>query len=229
MTDERILIVEDDESLVDGLVMNLEMEGYSVSVALDGREAVEAIRREKPDLVLLDVMLPELNGFEVLSALRRDNPELPVVMLSARDQPDDIVIGLDLGADDYVTKPFDLRMLLARINAAMRRQRLELGPAPNEITFGRIVVDTAARRVTKQDEAVELTTREYDLLVFLARSHDRVLTRTQILDRVWGRDYDGTERTVDNFVARLRTKVEEDPNDPRHIETVRGIGYRFAL
>ena len=224
---ETILVVEDDESILLGITINLEAEGYAVEAARDGVEGVEAFRRLAPDLVVLDVMLPRLNGFEVLTTIRRADHEVPVVLLSARDTQSDKVVGLDLGADDYVTKPFGVAELLARVKAALRRRRLKLGPSPGQIVFSDVQVDTVARRVTRAGSELEMTAREYDLLVYLARSRGRVLSRAQILQAVWGDEYDGTERTVDNFIVRLRNKVEADPDQPKYIETVRGVGYRF--
>jgi len=224
---ERILIVEDDASILAGLELNLEMEGYQTIGAKDGQEGLDKFISEAPDLVIVDIMLPKRNGFEVLDTIRRKDPSVPVIVLSARDQQDDKVRGLDLGADDYITKPFDIGELVARINARLRRRRLGNGPNPTMIRFGDCVIDTEGRKVTRGADAIEMTTREYDLLLYLMRSEDRVVTRQQILDQVWGHDYEGTERTVDNFIARLRTKVEVNPEQPQHIQTVRGVGYRF--
>ena len=224
---ERILIVEDDESILAGLTLNLEMEGYQPIQAKDGQEGVDKFVSEAPDLVIVDIMLPKRNGFEVLDAIRASDATVPVLILSARDRKDDKVLGLELGADDYITKPFDIAELLARINAALRRKRLDGAPNPTQIEFGPTTIDTVARRVATGGEEVDMTTREYDLLLYLVRSNGRVVTRQQILDQVWGQDYEGTERTVDNFVARLRNKLEANPEKPAHIQTVRGVGYRF--
>lgn len=223
MTAGKILVVEDDPSIVQGLTLNLTMEGYEVAVAQDGVEAVERFASDRFDLVILDLMLPRMNGLEVIEAIRRRDAELPVLFLSARDAQADKVKALELGGDDYITKPFGLPELLARINVALRRTK-KVGDA---IQFGEVTIDLAARRVERTGQTVELTSKEYDLLIFLLRSKGRALTRAQILGGVWGDSYDGTERTVDNFVARLRTKLEKDPEHPLHIETVRGVGYRF--
>jgi two-component system, OmpR family, alkaline phosphatase synthesis response regulator PhoP len=225
MSGERILVVEDDESILSGLLLNLEMEGYQVKAARSGQDAVEAVEEVHVDLVLLDIMLPGINGFEVLDAVRRRRADMPVIFLSARDAQHDKIAGLNLGADDYITKPFSLPELLARIKAALRRSQKQV--APGTLGFGSIEIDTQARIVKRSGRAVELTAREYDLLVYLARARDRALSREQILRNVWGDDYEGTDRTVDNFIARLRTKLEQDPEAPVHIETVRGVGYRF--
>ena len=222
---EKVLIVEDDESILEGLELNLETEGYQVLVARDGETAVERFQSETPDLVLLDLMLPALDGFQVLSIIRRKDPEIPVLILSARDTEREKITGLNLGADDYITKPFALPELLARINAALRRRR---GAVRDIFGFGDITIDHAQRRVTRGGEALEMTTREYELLIHLVRAKNRVLSRGQILEAVWGRDYEGTERTVDNFIARLRTKLETDPERPKFLETVRGVGYRLS-
>lgn len=225
MSAGRILVVEDDPSIVQGLTLNLTMEGYEVVVAQDGVEAVEKFSGDRFDLVILDLMLPRMNGLEVIEAIRRRDADLPVLFLSARDAQADKVKALELGGDDYITKPFGLPELLARINVALRRTK-KVG---DTIQFGEVSIDLAARRVDRAGQTVELTSKEYDLLVFLLRSKGRALTRAQILGGVWGDGYDGTERTVDNFVARLRTKLEKDPERPLHIETVRGVGYRFEL
>lgn len=229
MSGARVLVVEDDASILAGLELNLSMEGYQVVTAADGEAAVELLERPELDLdlALLDVMLPRKNGLEVLEVMRRLRPDLPVIILSARDTQGDKVEGLDLGADDYVTKPFGLPELLARINATLRRFRRVSGAQAHVIAFGDVTIDTQARTVLRGGVPVELTTRELDLLVYFARSRGRVLTREQILRNVWGDDYEGTDRTVDNFVARLRTKIERDPEHPEHLETVRGVGYRF--
>lgn len=224
---ETILIVEDDESILAGLRLNLEMEGFRIVTAQDGQQALRIFETKSPDLVILDIMLPTLNGFEVLEKIRVGDPDVSVLLLSARDTKKDKILGLGLGADDYVTKPFQLDELIARINAALRRKRLR-GPGSNTIRFADIVIDLDARRVARGDEAIEMTTREHDLLAYMARRPERVFTRAQILDAVWGDDYEGTERTVDNFIARLRTKIEVNPEQPLHIQTVRGVGYRFV-
>jgi len=226
---ERVLVVEDDPSILAGLELNLSMEGYLVTTAEDGPVAVEIASRLDFDLVLLDVMLPRMNGFEVLEAMRRRQPALPVIFLTARDAQGDKVLGLDRGADDYVTKPFSLPELFARINATLRRSRRAMGPAPNLISFGPLEIDVSARTARRAGQPVELTARELDLLMYFARSRGRVLTREQILRNVWGDGYEGTDRTVDNFVARLRTKVDPDPDKPELIETVRGVGYRYPM
>ena len=228
MSSEHILIVEDDPSILNGLQMNLEMEGYAISIAKDGRSATDIFEEVRPDLVILDIMLPKLNGFEVLERIRDVDPDTPVLMLSARDQQVDKVLGLKLGADDYMTKPFDLAELLARINAALRRKRIEKKGAHKPLNFGDVHIDRQARQVIKDDAEIEMTAREYDLLVYLAEREGRVVTRAQALDGVWGDDYEGTDRTVDNFIARLRTKIEANPDTPEHIVTVRGVGYRFV-
>jgi DNA-binding response OmpR family regulator len=224
---EKVLVVEDDDSILLGLEMNLEAEGYQVVVAKEGPSALEVFEREQPDLVLLDLMLPGLDGFAVLEAIRRKDRETPVLVLSARDGQQDKIRGLDIGADDYVTKPFSLPELLARINAALRRRRVGGGQASQHLSFEDTQIDTATREVKRSGALIEMTLKEYELLVLLYLARGRVLTREQILRGVWGDDYEGTERTVDNFINRLRTKLETDPDNPRWILTVRGVGYRF--
>ncbi|UCF67726.1 MAG: response regulator transcription factor [Acidobacteriota bacterium] len=218
----RLLVVEDDESLREGLRVVLEKAGYEVRTAIRGQDALQQIREDPPDLVVLDLMLPGLDGSFVLERARRDGFTAPVIILSARASVEDRIWGLRKGADDYVTKPFDLGELLARINARLRRAHGE-----HELGFGDIVVDLAARRVVRRGEAVHLTPKEFDLLALLVMHPDRALNRGRILDEVWGNDYQGTRRTVDNFVRSLRIKLEDDPENPRFLLTVRARGYRF--
>jgi two-component system alkaline phosphatase synthesis response regulator PhoP len=225
---ESILIVEDDPSIAKGLMQNLRFEGYSVQYAGDGQTGLEFALAKPPDLVLLDVMLPRLNGFEVLRELRRLELEIPVIMLTAKAEDIDKVRGLDLGADDYVTKPFGLTELLARIRAVLRRKRRH-DKKHERVSFGQVEVDFASARVTVRGEAVRLTTRELALLRLFVECSGRALSREEIVRRVWGYDYEGTERTLDNFVSRLRQKLEGDADHPRHFLTVRGLGYQFVL
>jgi DNA-binding response OmpR family regulator len=226
-SEKRILVVEDDESITLGLRMNLEAEGYSVTVAVDGDEALAAVRENPPALVILDVMLPRVNGFEVLRILRREGLTMPVVMLSARGAEMDKVMGLELGAEDYITKPFGLAELLARVKAVLRRDAMVRADAKQLLRAGEIEIDTAARRVLRGGQIVSLTATEFDVLMCLVDARGRVLTRDQILARVWGPGHHGTLRTIDNFVLQLRNKLEADPAAPKHLVTVRGVGYRF--
>ena len=219
-----ILVVEDDASIAIGLRINLEKEGYRVLVAEDGEQGLALARDHSPDLVILDVMLPRLNGLEVLDALRREGREMPIIVLSARSGEMDKVAGLELGAEDYVSKPFSLAELLARVRAALRR-----GPATSALlAFGDVVIDTSARQVRRGGALIEMTATEFDVLLCLVRARGRVLSRENILRDVWGPDHHGTPRTVDNFMQQLRAKLETDPQEPRFIQTVRGVGYRFG-
>jgi len=223
---ETILVVEDDPSIRLGLTRNLTYEGFRVVAASTGQEGLEAAFRDRPDLILLDVMLPGPSGLEICRSIRRHDPTLPILMLSARTQEGDRVAGLDLGADDYIAKPFSLRELLARVRAALRRRRALAGEeAP--FSFGRCEVDFAARVLRVGGRGVDCSTKEFELLRYLVRNRGRVVSRDQILNRVWGYDYEGTARTIDNFVQRLRQKIEADADDPQWIRTVRGVGYRF--
>jgi DNA-binding response OmpR family regulator len=221
-----VLIVEDDPSIALGLRMNLEAEGYGVLSAEDGEKALEVVREKEPHLVILDVMLPAMNGFEVLRTLRHDGFTMPIIVLSARTGEIDKVTGLELGAEDYVAKPFSLAELLARIRAALRRA----GPpkVSRTVTFGDVVVDPEARDVKKQDALVEMTATEFDVLMCFLQSRGRALTRDEIFRDVWGPNHHGTPRTIDNFVQQLRAKLEDDPQAPRFFRTVRGVGYRFG-
>jgi len=226
---ERILVIEDDPSILRGLQLNLGMEGYVVRSAGDGEAGLALARSEKPDLVLVDVMLPRLGGLEVVRALRAEDPDLPVLILSAKGQESDKVAGLQFGADDYMVKPFGLKELLARIDALLRRRRArgETGVSRSLKRAGQVELDIEARRARAAGKELELTSREFDLLAWFVTHPGRIFSREQLLEAVWGSRYFGTARTVDNFVARLRAHVGDDAEHPRHLETVRGIGYRF--
>ncbi len=224
---ETILVVEDDRSIAKGLAQNLQFEGFSVFQAADGERGLELAVNKQPDLVLLDVMMPKMNGFEVLRELRRREIEIPVIMLTAKGEELDKVRGLEMGADDYVTKPFGLPELLARIHAVLRRKR-RLDQAMEKVSFGDIQIDFNSRKAQKAGQAVALTSKEFDLIHLFLSREGQALDRQQILNRVWGFDYFGTDRTVDNFINRLRQKLEDDANQPRHFLTVRGVGYRFS-
>jgi DNA-binding response OmpR family regulator len=221
---DRILLIEDDPSIVRGLEMNLSLDGYEVRAALDGPGGVRAAAEWKPDLVLLDIMLPAMNGYEVCRELRKRQLTMPIIILSAKGGEPDKVMGLDMGADDFVTKPFGLAELLARIKANLRRTRPTAAPI---LRFGEVEADFTAGEVRRNGALVDLTAREIQLLQYLARNDGRVVTRQMILDAVWGQNYFGTERTVDNFITRLRQKLDNE--EPQHFFTVRGMGYRFRL
>lgn len=224
---ERIvLVVEDDESIAMGLEMNLSAEGYRVIVAGDGESGLALARKERVDLLILDVMLPKLNGFEVLKILRAEKRSMPIVMLSARGAEMDKVMGLELGAEDYITKPFGLAELLARVKAALRRDAMHRVESA-VLNAGDLEVRRDTREVRRGGELVELTATEFDVLVCLIDAGGRVLSREQIQAKVWGPTHHGTPRTIDNFVLQLRAKLESDPTNPRHLVTVRGVGYRF--
>jgi two-component system alkaline phosphatase synthesis response regulator PhoP len=222
----RILIVEDDDAIREGLDLNLGLEGHAVVAAADGEAALRALENEGFDLVLLDVMLPGRNGFEVLRAIRQRDKDLPVILLTARVDEADKILGLELGADDYVTKPFGLGELRARIRAALRRSN-KAQDSSVIATFADVHVDRAAHRVRKASEEVPMTALEFALLVHFLDHPERVLSRESLLRRVWGLEH-ATLRTVDNFVMRLRAKLEPDPDGPKHFVTVRGVGYRFS-
>lgn len=220
----RILIVEDDAAIVAGLRRNLEYEGYEVDIATDGESGLARALEVRPDLVILDIMLPRMNGLEVCEILRKRKIDVPVIFLTARSQESDKILGLDLGGDDYITKPFSLRELLARVKTVLRRTK---GEEDEVVRFGDVEVHVAAQTVKVRGSEVALTGKEFELLKFLIRSEGRVLPREAILDRVWGYHYEGTARTIDNFITRLRQKIGDDVESPRHIVTVRGVGYKF--
>ncbi|HEY7735970.1 MAG TPA: response regulator transcription factor [Candidatus Limnocylindrales bacterium] len=222
-----VLVVEDEPTLRETLAEALESEGYRVVVAADGRDALTRFRSERPDLVLLDLMLPELSGIEVTRIIRQESG-VPIVMLTAKDSELDKVVGLELGADDYVTKPFSLRELSARLRALFRRSETLAAEAPPAVVdLGSIQVDLAGHRLMRDGEALPLKPKAFELLAFLLRHPGQVFTRDQLLEHVWGYDYAGETRTVDVHVHWLRSRIEEDPGSPVFIHTVRGVGYVF--
>jgi DNA-binding response OmpR family regulator len=231
----RILVVEDEQTLVETLEYSLRRQGYEVFTAMDGRAALEAARKHTPDLVVLDIMLPGLDGFEICRILRQET-SVPILMLTARTEEIDKIVGLEVGADDYLTKPFSMRELVARVKALLRRVRMDreeqaAAPQPDVITekmvFDKLVIDLSRRELTSDGQVFHLKPKEFDLLTFLARNRGIVLSRDLILERVWGWEYDGGSRTVDVHVRWLREKIERDPSNPTRIVTVRSIGYRF--
>jgi two-component system response regulator MtrA len=226
--DARILLVEDDPSIREVTAIGLRAAGFEVDTAADGAAGLERWRQAQPDLVLLDVMLPRLDGLEVCREIRRAST-VPIVMLTARGDTIDVVVGLEAGADDYVTKPFEMPVLVARIRAALRRRRstAEAG-APAALELGPLAIDAAGRTVRRGDEEIALTRTEFDLLVELAQRPGQVLSRDQLLDHVWGYDYLGDSRLVDVAIGRVRAKVERDPANPELLLTVRGSGYKAA-
>ncbi|NLE75678.1 MAG: response regulator transcription factor [Chloroflexi bacterium] len=227
---ETILVVEDESTLRETLEYNLTRQGYAVYTAGDGRTALDLARQQRPDLILLDVMLPGLDGLEVCRILRQDS-SVPVLMLTARADEIDKVVGLEVGADDYLTKPFSMRELLARVKALLRRVRLtreEMAAAEEEsLCFGNLTLDMARREVRREGVVVHLKPKEYELLELLARHRGQVLSREVLVERIWGWEYDGATRTVDVHVRWLREKLEANPAQPTHIITVRGVGYRL--
>ena len=232
MGERKILVAEDDRTLLDVLKYNLAKEGHSVVLATDGLQAIDVARREKPDLIVLDIMLPKLEGFEVCRTLRKEMTT-PILMLTAKAGETDKVVALELGADDYMTKPFSMREFLARVRAMLRRTKMmqEMGPvaetASSVVEAGDIAVDLGRHRVSRRGSAIELSRKEFDLLAFLVKNRQQVFSRDQLLERVWGYDYAGDTRTVDVHVRWLRQKIETDPAHPKLLLTVRGVGYKF--
>jgi DNA-binding response OmpR family regulator len=233
---ETILVVEDEPALQETLVYNFEKQGYSVESTADGRSALEMARKLNPDLIVLDIMLPSMDGIEVCKTLRRENFNNPILMLTARDDEIDRVVGLEIGADDYITKPFSMRELLARVKAQLRRtqvlrEELDKIKATDQthdiVTFGNLTINQTRREVLLDQAIMALKPQEYDLLLFFAEHRGQMLTREFILERVWGWDYIGDSRTVDVHVRWLRQKIEKEAANPTRIVTVRGGGYRF--
>ena len=226
MSEPRILIVEDESDLLRGLELNIKADGYEVLSAQRGDEGLETALRERPDLVVLDVMLPGMTGFDVCRELRRKGFEAPIIILTARSEEVDRVVGLELGADDYVTKPFGIRELLARIRVRLRRHAPALGSAI--LRFSDVEVDFEKQEAMRGGTRIDLTGKEFDVLRLLAENRGRIVTRDRLLDEVWGYEHYPTTRTVDNHILRLRQKLEANPSDPRHILSVYGEGYKFV-
>ena len=225
MSGKSILVVEDDPALLRGLKDNLESQGYEVRIANDGQKGLDALSKARPDLLLLDLMLPKVNGYEICRVARSRQMDMPIIMLTAKGQEDDIVRGLELGADDYVTKPFSIRELLARVKAFLRRQ----GSESASYEFGKCRLDLASHKLFKNGTEVELTAKEFKLLEFFVKRAGRALTRDSILDGVWGDEVIVTGRSVDRCITTLRSKIEPDPRNPTFIQTIRDIGYRFEF
>ena len=224
----RVLVVEDEDSFSDALSFMLRREGYEVFVATDGNAAISEFDKHGPDLVLLDLMLPGISGTEVCRIIRGKS-SVPIIMLTAKDGEVDKVVGLELGADDYVTKPFSSRELLARVRAVLRRHGDSEELLPPTIEAGSVRIDIERHVVSVRGENITMPLKEFDLLEFLVRNSGRVLTRNQLIDRVWGADYVGDTKTLDVHIKRLRAKIEIDPSSPLHINTVRGLGYKFEI
>jgi DNA-binding response OmpR family regulator len=223
----KVLIIEDEPNMVLGLKDSCEYEGYDVAVARNGKEGLEKVSTEKPDIILLDVMLPLMSGIDVCRTLRTRGIETPILMLTARSQEIDKVIGLEVGADDYVTKPFSIKELLARIRAHLRRASKQVVDLES-FTFGDVELNFKKYAARKGGQALELSPREFEILRYLIRRRGEIVTRDQLLDEVWGYRSTPVTRTVDNHIARLRQKIEQDPSEPQHIITVHRIGYRFV-
>lgn len=223
---ERILIVEDEKNMVTGLRFNLEAAGYTVQAAYDGEEGYKKAIEEQPDLVILDLMLPKRNGYDVCRSLKQEMPQVPIIMLTARSQEADVVLGLELGADDYVTKPFSVLELVARIKSVLRRTKPGTH-IPEKYRFGAVEVDFKKHVALKKGKPIDLSPREFEILRFFAEKQGETVSRDDLLSAVWGYDSYPNTRTVDTHIAKLRQKIEDHPDDPKHIITVHGIGYKF--
>ncbi len=224
----RVLVVEDEVGLREPLVYLLQKEGYDIIEAEDGHAAVELFKSHHPDLILLDLMLPRMSGNEVCKQIRTES-QVPIIMLTAKDAEIDKVVGLELGADDYVTKPYSTKELLARMKAVLRRGREFVQQEPGLLRAGNVVMDIERHTVTVNGEPIAMPLKEFELLELLLENVNRVLTRGQIIDRVWGSNYFGDTKTLDVHVKRIRSKIEDDPSRPKHLLTVRGLGYKFEV
>ncbi|MEI6516924.1 MAG: response regulator transcription factor [bacterium] len=223
---QTVLIVEDDESLMLGLEENLAVAGYRVLKAVTGSAGIRQAVDRKPDVILLDLTLPDISGYEVCRTLREGHSAVPIIMLTARKEESEKLMGFETGADDYVTKPFSVKELLARVKAILMRAERKVEEVP-PIRFGDFVMDLSARELTRKNKPVELTRTEFDLLAYLAANEGKSLSRETLLREVWGMEYYGTQRSLDTFVAMLRAKIEKNPRSPVHILTVHGVGYKF--
>jgi two-component system response regulator VicR len=227
---KRILIIEDDLAILRGLKDNLEYESYEVLTATDGEQGYCLMREKKPDLLILDLMLPKMSGYELCRKVREEGMATPILMLTARGEEVDRVLGLDLGADDYITKPFSVPELMARVRAVLRRvQRFKVGDLPEELSFGKVFINFKRFEAHKAGKAINMSRKEFGVLRILAVRAGEVVTRDELLDEVWGYDQYPTTRTVDNHIALLRSKLEDDPSNPRHLLTVHGVGYKLVL
>ncbi|MGE5629302.1 MAG: response regulator [Solirubrobacterales bacterium] len=229
MAEEKILVVEDEAHIRELISFNLKNQGYNIIETDNGMDAIKIIKETNPDLVLLDIMLPGIDGFEVCKEVRRNSEvsDTPIIMLTAKGEEFDRVLGLELGADDYVTKPFGVRELMARVKAVLRRTALRT--VSKNLIFNDISIDFEKHEVTKENQRVDLTLKEFELLEMLIKNKGRVLTRELLLDKIWGYEYIGETRTVDVHIRHLRQKIEDDDKNPKFIETIRGVGYRFNM
>jgi DNA-binding response OmpR family regulator len=223
---ETVLIIEDDSTMLRGLKDNFEYAGYKCLTATDGEEGLNAALDAKPDLIILDIMLPKINGYEVCRLIRKENLDMPIIMLTAKGEESDIILGLNLGADDYVTKPFSIKELLARAAAFLRRRKQQ---EQDVFQFGKFILDIPARRLDKNGKEIKLSPKEFRLLEYFCKRQGRALTRDEILNAVWGYNSFTTDRSVDRFVTTLRNKIEPDPRNPSFILTIREIGYKFEI
>jgi Response regulators consisting of a CheY-like receiver domain and a winged-helix DNA-binding domain len=229
MAEEKILVVDDEEHIIELIKFNLESLGYKVITASNGIDAVKLAKEELPNLILLDLMLPGKDGYDVCKDIRKEAPmaNIPIIMITAKGEELDKILGLELGADDYITKPFSVRELLARVKAVLRRTAAVVNE--QNYKFGDISIDFQKHEILKNDEKLDLTLKEFELLEMLVKNKGRVMTRDFLLDKIWGYEYIGETRTVDVHIRHLRQKIEEDDKKPRYIETIRGIGYRFSF
>lgn len=223
---KRVLVIEDDKSILQGIVDNLKNERFEVSAEMDGERGYEIAKQKKFDVILLDVMLPNMDGLEICKRLRAEGVEVPILMLTAKGEELDKVLGLELGADDYVTKPFSVRELIARIRALLRRQ-MEIHTELGEARFGDVYIDFKKQEAVKGKKKLKMSAHEFQLLKYLAEREGEVVSRYQLLDDVWGYEVDITTRTVDNYILSLRKKLEDNPSKPKHIVTVHTVGYKF--
>lgn len=227
MKDDKILIVDDEEHIIELIKFNLENAGYETLTATNGIDALRIVREENPRLILLDIMLPGMDGYDICKEIRKDNAiaNIPVIMITAKGEEVDKILGLELGADDYITKPFSIRELIARVKALIRRTGTSM--PDHTYKFSNISIDFNKHEILKDDTKIDLTLKEFELLEILIKNKGRVMTRDFLLDKIWGYEYIGETRTVDVHIRHLRQKVEDDDKNPKYIETVRGIGYRF--
>lgn len=227
MSEAKILIVDDEKNIVELIKFHLKKESYRIVEAYKGRDAIELFRKEKPDLIILDLMLPDMGGFEVCKSIRKES-KVPIIMLTAKGEEVDKILGFELGADDYLTKPFSPRELLARIKAILKRSRINPNEI-NDVSIGPFKINVSTREIYKEDKLLELKPKEFDLLKLFLTNPGRVFSRQYLLEQIWGYDYLGDTRTVDVHIRRLRQRIEDNPDNPIYIKTIHGVGYKFVI
>ena len=231
MNNEKILVVDDEKNIIELIKFNLENIGYDVVIANDGMDALKVAKTEKPGLILLDLMIPKMNGFEVCKEIRKDKQinDIPIIMITAKDEENDKILGLEIGADDYITKPFSIKELIARVKAILRRSLRDSDEYKSSFSIGNLNINFSKHEIFKDSKKIELTLKEFEVLEMLIKAKGNVLTREFLLERIWGYEYIGETRTVDVHIRHLRKKIENNDKNPKYIQTIRGVGYKISF